>query len=113
MAKKRRLSALNGMSESRRSLSVVPVCLDSSTAISSVCSSIRSASRLRIATRSGIHLPCQRPSLKAARAAATARSTSASLPAGTRPTSSPLAGLRTSIHSPLEDSIHSPPMNIR
>ena len=65
-----------------------------------------------IATRSGIAIRCQRPSLKAARAAATARSTSASVPSGTRPTSSPVAGLRTSIQRPLVDPTATPSMNI-
>ena len=112
VAKNRRLSALNGMSESRRSLRALPVCAVSRAAISGVRSSMRSASLFRIATRCGIHMSFQRPSANDARAAATARSTSAAVPAGTRPTTAPVAGLRTSIHSPLTDSVARPSIHI-
>src|SRR3954469_1369407 len=111
-AKKRRLSDANAKSLSRRSLYEVPVWSVSSRASSSAWSSTMSASRFRIETRSARSIRCHRPSANAARAAATARSTSAGVPAGTRPTSSPVAGLLTSIHSSDEDSAGRPSMNI-
>ena len=66
-----------------------------------------------IVTRSGIAILCQRPSLNAARAAETARSTSASVPSGTRPTTSRVAGLRTSSQRPPDEGTEAPSMNIR
>ncbi len=60
-----------------------------------------------IVTRSDNAIRCQRPSRNAARAAATARSTSAAVPSGTRPTSSRVAGLRTSSHAPLDEGTDS------
>ncbi len=50
-------------------------------------------------------------SLQAFVAASTALSTSSAVPAGTSAMTSPVAGFRTSIVSPLDDSTHSPPMN--
>ena len=43
-------------------------------------------------------------------AASTARSTSSAVPRGTSAITSPVAGLSTSIVSPLDDSTNSPPM---
>src|SRR5918994_5459639 len=53
------------------------------------------------------------PLSNASRAAATARSTSAAVPSGTRPTSSSECGEITSIVPELAGSTHSPPMNSR
>ncbi len=44
-------------------------------------------------------------------AASTAFSTSSAVPRGTSAMTSPVAGFKTSIVSPLDDSTHSPPMN--
>ena len=47
---------------------------------------------------------------KAARAACTARSASSAVPSGTRPTTSSVVGLTTSIEPSPAGSTHSPPM---
>src|SRR5450432_579615 len=112
VAKKRRVSEAKAKSDSRRSLYEVPVWSVSRRASSSACSSRRSPSRFMIATRAGISMFRQRPSRNDARAAATARSTSAAVPAGTRPTSSPLAGLWTSSQAPSDASTERPSTNI-
>ncbi len=111
VAKKRRLSGAKGMSLSRRNLMAVPVWATSSATSSSMFASMRSASLLRMATRSGIQRPRQRASTNASRAALTARSTSSAVPLATRPTTRPVAGLRTSTDWPLDDATHAPPMS--
>ena len=54
-------------------------------------------------------LSCQ--SAHAFSAASTARPTSSALELGTSAIASPVAGFRTSMVSPEDDSTHSPPMN--
>ncbi len=105
-AKKRRLSAENGIS-SRDAISGLPTFSDSSCASSSACSSITSASLCRSSERSfGVE---SSHSGSAFLAASTARSTSSALQLGTSAIVSPVAGLITSIVSPEAASTHSPP----
>ena len=107
-AKKRRLSAITAGS-SFATHHGFPTFCDSSRASSSAFSSITSARPSRSSIRSLGVLP--RHSLQAFLAASTARSTSSALELGTSAITSPDAGLRTSIVSPLDDSTKSPPMN--
>src|SRR6059058_4690635 len=107
-AKKRRLSAENGIS-SREAMSGLPTFSDSSCASSSVCSSITSASRCSSSERSFGVLSSHPGSTFFA--ASTARSTSSALHRGTSAITSPVAGAITSIVSPETLSAHSPPMN--
>src|SRR5881392_2929430 len=105
-AKKRRLSAQTGIS-SLAYESGLPTFTDSSSASSSVCSSIASASLSSASARSpGV---VSSHSGSAFFAASTARSTSASVPLGTSAIVSPVAGFRTSIVPPSTESTHSPP----
>src|SRR2546430_3678522 len=105
-AKKRRLSTLTGGS-SRAYASGLPTFCDSSSASSSVCSSIASASLSSASARSpGV---VSSHSGSAFLAASTARSTSACVPLGTSAIVSPVAGFRTSIVPPSTASSHSPP----
>ncbi len=79
------------------------------------CMSLRmaSATLVRTAPRSAGVMRGQGPWSKASRAAATARSTSASRASGTRPTSSSVVGDTTSNTAVEDGSTHSPPMNRR
>src|SRR5436190_13522562 len=105
-AKKRRLSAQTGIS-SLAYESGLPTFTDSSSASSSVCSSIASASFSSASARSpGV---VSSHSGSAFFAASTARSTSPSVPLGTSAIASPVAGLMTSIVPPSTASTHSPP----
>src|SRR4249919_1308607 len=105
-AKKRMLSAQTGIS-SLAYESGLPTFSDSSSASSSPCSSIVSASFSRASARSpGV---VSSHSGKAVFAASTARSTSASVPRGTSAIVSPVAGFRTSIVPPSTASTHFPP----
>src|SRR5689334_4330042 len=100
------LSAHTGIS-SRAYDSGLPTLRDSISASSSACSSIASASFRSISARSpGV---VSSHSGSAFFAAWTARSTSSALARGTSAIVSPVAGLRTSIVSPLAESTHSPP----
>src|SRR5436190_10385316 len=105
-AKNRRLSAQTGIS-SLAYESGLPTFSDSSSASSSVCSSIASASLSSASARSpGV---VSSHSGSAFLAASTARSTSACVPLGTSAIVSPVAGFRTSIVPPSTASTHSPP----
>src|SRR5438046_7102184 len=105
-AKKRKLSEQTG-SSSFAYESGLPTFRDSSSASSSVCSSLASASFKSISARSpGV---VSRHSTRAFFAAWTARSTSSALAFGTSAITSPVAGFRTSIVSPPAESTHSPP----
>src|SRR5215472_5846910 len=108
-AKKRRLSAENGIS-SREAMSGLPTFTDSSCASSSALSSIRSASLRRNSERSFGVFSSQSGS--AASAASTARSTSSAPQRGTSAIVSPVAGAITSIVSPEDASASSPPIRI-
>ena len=105
-AKKRMLSLAKPTS-SRAMASGLPTLADSSWASSSVCSSSLSASVSSISERSlGVvsnHSP------NASSAAATARSTSDSPPAGISAIVSPVAGFKTSCVASVSASTHSPP----
>ncbi|COV56314.1 Uncharacterised protein [Mycobacterium tuberculosis] len=85
-----------------------------SAASSLVNRSLRSASILTAAAitaaRSCGGVEGQGPLSNAARAAATAASTSAAAAIGTLPTYSPVAGQRTSITSEVDGLVHLPPM---
>src|SRR5919198_3015736 len=105
-AKKRMLSAHTGSSSFAYETGL-PTFVDSSSASSSVCSSIASASFSSASPRSpGV---VSSHSGSALLAASTARSTSASVPRGTSAIVSPVAGLMTSIVPPSTASTHSPP----
>src|SRR6266550_3639913 len=106
-AKKRRLSAENGIS-SREAISGFPTFCDSSWASSSACSSITSASECSSSERSFGVLSSHSGST--CFAAATARSTSSAPHRGTSAITSPVAGLTTSIVSPDALSTQSPAM---
>ena len=69
--------------------------------------------RATASARSAMDSCGQGPASKAVRAAATARSASAVVVLGTRPTSSPVAGDVTSTVPPPPGSTHEPPMNTR
>ncbi len=105
-AKKRRLSAENGIS-SRDAINGLPTLSDSSCASSSAFCSSTSASLCKSSER--IFGVASSHSGSAFAAAATARSTSSALPFGTSAMTSPVAGLMTSIVSPDAASTHSPP----
>ena len=108
-AKKRRLSAENGIS-SREAMRGLPTLTDSSCASSSACPSITSASEWRSSERSfGVFAS---HSGAAACAASTARSTSSAPQRGTSAIVSPVAGAITSIVSPEAASANSPPIRI-
>ena len=109
-AKKRSSSAQIG-SSSAASECGLPTLSDSSAASSSPWRSTVSAS----ASSSSWRLPgvVSRQGIRAARAAATARSTSAALPSGTRAMISPVAGLRISRVAPSTASTSSPPTRLR
>src|ERR1051325_9877077 len=105
-AKKRMLSELTGISSFAYE-SGFPTFCDSSSASSSVCSSIASASFSSASARSpGV---VSSHSGSAFLAASTARSTSPSEPLGTSAITSPVAGFKTSIVPPSTASTHSPP----
>src|SRR5437773_1395211 len=105
-AKNRRLSAETGISSLAYECGL-PTFSDSSSASSSVCSSIASASLSSASARSpGV---VSSHSGSAFFAASTARSTSACVPRGTSAIVSPVAGFRTSIVPPSTASTHSPP----
>ena len=109
-AKKRRLSTLNSTSKSATPLGL-PTFADSSLDSSGAASSILAAHFQSIALRSpGVvcdHSP------NASRAAATARSMSASVPFGTSSIVSSVAGFMTGVVSPSAASDQSPLMNMR
>src|SRR5579862_3034410 len=107
-AKKRRLSAENGIS-SRDAIRGLTTFSDSSCASSFACSSMTSASLCRSSERSFGVLSSQSGS--AAFAASTARSTSSAEQFGTSAITSPVAGAITSIVSPEALSAQPPPMN--
>ena len=108
-AKKRRLSTMNGISSSLKALSGLPALAASSSVISSACSSIASAIRSSASARSPGVVAAQ-PS-NAARAAPTARSTSAAVESsGAWAIASPVAGLRTGSVAPSAGSTNSPSM---
>src|SRR5829696_10015870 len=105
-AKKRRLSAENGISSPAIAIGLPTFC-DSSLVSSSAFSSITSPSFSSSSIRSFGVLSAH--SSYALRAAATARSTSSVLDRGTSAITSPVEGLRTSIVSPDAASTQSPP----
>ncbi len=109
-AKKRSSSAQIG-SSSAASACGLPTLSDSSAASSSPWRSTMSAS----ASSSSWRRPgvASRHGIRAARAAATARSTSAALPSGTRAMVSPVAGLTISRVAPSTASSSSPPTRLR
>src|SRR3954451_18645181 len=90
-AKKRRLSAMNGISSSLKACSGLPALRASRSASSSACSSMTSASLSSAAWRSAGVVFDQ--AANALRAAATARSTSSRLEMGSWASSSPVAGV--------------------
>src|SRR3954470_866733 len=105
-AKKRMLSEQTGSSSFAYASGLATFC-DSSSATSSLCSSIASASLSSASARSpGV---VSSHSGRAFFAASTARSTSAWVPRGTSAIVSPVAGLRTSIVPPSTASTNSPP----
>src|SRR6202162_3661382 len=110
-AKKRKQSAMGGISSDFVAPSGLPTFSDSMRASSSPCSSIALASLSRRSLRSRGVLS-NHTSSYALRAAATARSTSCSLPFGTCAMTLPVAGLMISCVSPPVPGVHSPPMNI-
>ena len=105
-AKKRRLSAENGISSPAIAIGL-PTFRDSSLDSSSAFSSIASASLSSSSIRSFGVLSSQSGSAFAA--APTARSTSSAPARGTSAITSPVAGFSTSIVSPESASTHSPP----
>src|SRR5258708_7564751 len=110
-AKKRKQSAMGGISSDFVAPRGLPTFSDSMRASSSPCSSIALASLSRRSLRSrGVLL--DQTSSYALRAAATARSTSCSVPLGTCAMTLPVAGLMISWVSPPVPGVHSPPMNI-
>src|SRR3954454_12597002 len=108
-AKKRRLSAENGIS-SRDAINGLPTLTDSSCASSSAFSSMTSASLCRSSDRSFGVFSSQ--SGRALFAASTALSTSSALQRGTSAITSPVAGAMTSMVSPETLSTNSPPTRI-
>ena len=108
-AKKRRLSAENGISSPAIAVGLPTFCVSSAES-SSALSSIASASFSSSSMRSFGVLNCH--SDHAFLAASTAFSTSSAVPRGTSAIASPVAGFRTSIVLPLDDATHSP-MNCR
>src|SRR5919201_3107198 len=108
-AKKRRLSEQTGIS-SFAYASGLPTFRDSSSASSSACSSIASASFSNDSARSAGVVSSHWGSARFA--AWTARSTSAAEARGTSAIVSPVAGLSTSIVSPPAASTHSPPIRL-
>ena len=109
-AKKRSSSTQIG-SSSAASACGLPTLSDSSAASSAPWRSMVSAS----ASSSSWRRPgvVSRHGIRAARAAATARSTSAAPPSGTRAMTSPVAGLRISRVAPSTASTSSPPTRLR
>src|SRR3954468_10882002 len=110
-AKKRRLSTMNGISSSLNEPMGLPALSDSSSASSSVRASSASASRRRASARSAGVVAAHAG--KAARAAATARSTSALVELGAWAISWPVAGFRTLVVPPSAASANSPSMKFR
>ena len=105
-AKKRSSSAQIG-SSSAASDCGLPTLSDSSAASSSACASMTAAIASSRSWRSpGV---VSRHGIRAARAAATARSTSAAAPSGTRAMTCPVAGFRISRVAPSTPSTSSPP----
>jgi hypothetical protein len=100
------LSTIAGSSSSLKACSGLPAFADSSSAISSPCSSIASASLSSAVERSA---GVVRPHVSnAVRAAFTARSTSSAVESGACAISSPVAGLRTADVRPSAGSTNSP-----
>src|SRR5665213_1569911 len=97
-AKKRRLSAITGISSFLAASIGLPALSASRRASSSPCSSIRSAIASSACARCA-GVVCDQPS-NALRAALTARSISSTLEIGARAISSPVAGLSTASVSP-------------
>ena len=90
-----------------------PISLEMSSAMPCMSLRMASATLVRTAPRSAGVMRGHGPWSKAWRAAATARSTSASRASGTRPTTSSVVGDTTSNTSVEDGSTHSPPMNRR
>src|SRR3954470_24408705 len=109
-AKNRRLSTVIGIS-SRATAIGLPTLADSSAHSSSPCRSSRSA-RARSARDRSPGVVSRHPR-NAAFAAATARSTSAWVPSGTSPMTSPSAGLRISRTPPSTAPTRSPATRLR
>ena len=82
-------------------------------AMSSISAVICAATLRRISPRSAGVMRGQGPRSKAVRAAATALSMSASVPSGTRPTTSSVDGEITEMVSVPSGATQSPPMNKR
>src|SRR6266550_3892339 len=110
-AKKRKQSAMGGISSLMVTPSGLPTFSDSMRASSSPCSSMTVASLSSISLRSRGVLSDQTSSY-ALRAAFTAWSTSSAVPFGTVAMTSPRAGFLTSCTSLPVLSTHWPPMNI-
>ena len=108
-AKKRTLSTVNSTSKSAVPFGLPTFCCSRSESVS-VSFSIASAKAYNAFDRS-CGVDCDQVS-NAARAAATARSTSEASPLGTCAISSSVAGLMTEAVSPLAASAHPPSMNI-
>ncbi len=90
-----------------------PISLEMSSEMPCMSLRIDSATLARTAARSAGAMRGHGPWSKASRAAATARSTSATWASGTRPTSSSVVGETTSKAEEEDGSTHSPPMNRR
>ena len=90
-----------------------PISLEISSEMPCMSLRMASATLARMAPRSAGAMRGQGPWSKASRAAATARSTSATWASGTRPTSSSVVGDTTSNAEVEDGSTHSPPMNRR
>jgi hypothetical protein len=109
----RRVFSTSGMSKSRQSVIGLPASIASVAASSSALASMRSASRNSVDLRSpgAILLHC--PASKAARAAATARSTSSSAQAAISAITWPVAGATLSKVVPSAASTKEPPIPVR
>lgn len=106
----RKWSAGGATSTARAWVTGLPLSIDSSSANSSIRSSISSRMRQTIRLRSdGLILP-QGPSTSARRAAATAKSTSTPSPLAAVEISAPVAGSNTGNVSPVNASMHLPSM---
>ena len=90
-----------------------PISLEISSDISCIWLRMASAARARTAPRSVGVMRGHGPWSTASRAAATARSMSACMASGVRPTSSPVDGEWTSKTEEDDGATHSPPMNRR
>ncbi len=103
---------MNGTSKNRISLIGLPLSSESIWEKSSRCASTRSASR-QIALPRSCGVISRHGPFSAARAAATARSTSSAPARGARAISEPVAGSNTGNVSPLAAAVQESPISIR